>query len=64
MITEVDARLRSELAEFRVKYCCEDCTHFEAEGGECSLGYRALDHRARSIAPGDVIVFCKTFELA
>ena len=64
MITEVDARLRSELLEFRVRYCCEDCAHFEVEVGGCSLGYRTLDHRARPIAPGDMIVFCKTFELA
>ncbi len=64
MITDVDARLSRDLVEFRLRYSCEDCAHFELEGGGCSLGYRTVAHRARSVAPGDTIVFCKTFELA
>jgi hypothetical protein len=63
MITLVDSQLMSDIEGFSLKYACEDCTHFEPRCSDCSLGYVSMHHRARAIAPGDTIVFCKTFEL-
>ena len=64
MITRVNLRLRNELSEYNVRFCCEDCAHFEGQSSECSLGYSCEPHRKRQVEPGDAIVFCKTFELA
>jgi hypothetical protein len=64
MITKVDSCLCNDLAAFNLRYCCEDCAHFEAEKHECSLGFGSAQHRARAVKPGDSLVFCKTFELA
>jgi hypothetical protein len=63
MITRVDAELRDDIECYALKYACEDCSHFDPQSSGCSLGFVPTPHRARTIEPGDTIVFCKTFEL-
>ena len=63
MITELDQPLIDELALYRVRFCCDDCIHYEPDSAECSLGYPTLAHRAHLLTPGRTIIFCKTFEL-
>ena len=61
MKTIVDAQLRDEAKRFLLRYRCDDCAHFDAEGARCVHGYPTEEHR-RGI-DADVIVFCKEFEL-
>lgn len=63
MITELDQPLIDALGKYRVRFCCEDCAHFENDLLECSLGYFSEPHRSRELKPGRRIIFCKTFEL-
>ena len=63
MITELDQPLINDLVQFRVRFCCEDCVHYEPIMAECSLGYGTAPHRLRPLVSGRTIVFCKTFEL-
>jgi len=63
MITELNRPLIEALDQYRVRFCCEDCVHFEFDTSGCSLGYVTQPHRLRPLAPGQTIVFCKTFEL-
>ncbi|MGD0675264.1 MAG: hypothetical protein ABSC94_07580 [Polyangiaceae bacterium] len=61
MRTAVDERWRSEINRFDLRYCCEDCSHFDGERQRCSLGYPPSPRRERT--DGDGFDFCKTFEL-
>ena len=63
MITALDQPLIDALRQYRVRYCCEDCAHFETASLDCSLGYLTEVHRYRDLEPGRTITFCKTFEL-
>lgn len=63
MITALDQPLIDALGKYRVRFCCEDCVHFESDTLECSLGYLSEPHRLVDLKPGRTITFCKTFEL-
>ena len=63
MITELDQPLIDAFGKYRVRFCCEDCAHFEFESLECSLGYFTEPHRLSDLKPGHIVIFCKTFEL-
>jgi hypothetical protein len=64
MRTLVDDKLRAEVAEFRLRFTCEDCAHFDPERGACAHGYPSAAHRALDLAEQKTLEFCKEFELA
>jgi hypothetical protein len=64
MNTRVDLQLRSDVAEYNLKFCCEDCVHYDPNVPDCSLGFRSAQHRGRALELGSFIVFCKAFELS
>jgi hypothetical protein len=63
MITAVDFDFCQQVKRFTLRFCCDDCIHYNPAGGECSLGYCAAPHVSPSVTPGGNVVFCKTFEL-
>lgn len=62
MRTPVDDRLRDEAARFAFRFACDDCAHFDAAAGRCSLGY--LAEPRRDGLDGRHIELCKSYELA
>ena len=64
MISRLDARLRREIADCRLRYTCERCAQLDEVSGRCSLGYPNEAHRERPLDAQDALVFCKEFELA
>ncbi len=63
MKTLVDERLQREAAANALRHRCDDCVHFDVERERCAHGYPTTEHRA-VLVPGELIVFCKEFELA
>lgn len=63
MRTHIDPRLIEEAAEFRLRYTCEDCGHFESAVERCSLGYPERPHRLVPLQVDQTLVFCKEFDL-
>ena len=61
MRTRVTLQIVREIEAFRLRYACDDCVHFDADGVRCSHGY-PLGERKRVLCEGDEIVFCKEFE--
>jgi hypothetical protein len=71
MKTPVDEQLIAEIKAFELRFCCDHCahgmpesvSHSSREGGlRCSLLY-PIGERVRPLAAGDLLVFCKEFEL-
>ncbi|MEB2311855.1 MAG: hypothetical protein OZ921_06695 [Sorangiineae bacterium] len=62
--TRVDERLLREIDACELRLWCESCVHYEPESEGCSAGYPTAPHRARRLARGDALEFCKLFELA
>ncbi len=62
MRTAVDERLRDEAARFAFRFACEECAHFDAPAGACSLGYPASPRREEMRRTH--LELCKEFELA
>jgi len=58
-----DARFLEESRALGLRHACEDCVHFVAAAERCAHEYPTEDHRARPLAPGDTVVFCKEWEL-
>ena len=60
-------RFDEESRRFALRFCCEDCGHFDAATDRCRHRWPDAPHRlARYQAepqPGDELVFCKEFEL-
>jgi hypothetical protein len=63
MITPVDLDFCQQIKRFTLKFCCDDCAHYDPAGRECSLGYHTTPHASSHATPGGSVVFCKTFEL-
>jgi hypothetical protein len=61
--TLVDARFLEEAAASGLRFCCDDCVHFDTRAFACSLGYPVDAHRPGVLVPGSVVVFCKEFDL-
>lgn len=57
-----DARFRDEAERFSLRFGCDDCAHFDAEGERCTHGYPVEEHRATPAA-APWVVFCKEFAL-
>jgi len=64
VITTVDDRLRSEARRYGLRFTCESCAWFDAEGGACSHAYPNEAHRAIDLDRVVEVSFCKEFELA
>ena len=64
MRTRIDAQLVRQVVEYRLRYCCESCGHFDDIASSCSLGYPEQPHRRRELAIDRELVFCKEFDLA
>ncbi len=60
MKTPVDAKLKAEAEQFRLRFRCDDCVHFD--GARCAHGYPTEEHR-RTLEQA-FIVFCKELEIA
>ena len=61
MKTRVDALLRAQAAAFSFRFACEDCAHFDAGAGRCSMDYPAAPRR--DALQGTDVELCKSFEL-
>jgi hypothetical protein len=68
VIVPVDALLRREVAEHRLRFTCEQCAHLDegdrAGAERCSLGFPHLPHTSRTFEEAPTLAFCKAFELA
>lgn len=64
MITRVDEQLRREAEQFRLKFGCESCVHWQDASESCANGYPNEAHRHISLTRVDTLAFCKEFELA
>jgi len=63
MHSPVDARFVEEVRKYRLRFSCPDCAHFQPETRTCSNGYPVEPHLITDLAPGSVVIFCKSFEL-
>jgi hypothetical protein len=60
-----DPSFDEERVRFALRFCCEDCGHFDGERARCRHDWPTEFHRraAYDDARGGEIVFCKEFEL-
>jgi hypothetical protein len=63
MKTPVDERLRSEAAQFGLRFTCEHCAHFDVPRNACAHGYPSEPHRQVDLDGRVELEFCKDFEL-
>lgn len=63
MQTPVDEQLRLEVARYRLRFTCEACAHFDAEGLRCGHGYPVEPHCRVDLERRSSLEFCKEFEL-
>lgn len=61
MRTRVDLLLLDEAARFRLRFACEDCSHFDETRELCNHEYPSEPRRAD--LTNDAVVFCKEFEI-
>jgi hypothetical protein len=53
-----------ERANYALRFCCEECAHFDAASDRCRHGWPAELHRqAHYDTEALEIVFCKEFDL-
>jgi hypothetical protein len=54
----------AERDAFALRFCCEDCAHFDPSDERCRHEWPNATHRAGDVAerPG-MVDFCKEFEL-
>jgi hypothetical protein len=63
----VDPLYLQQREAFSLKATCEHCVHFDAAARACSLTYPVEPHLEathQALKDGDVLLFCKTFEMA
>ena len=57
----------SEFRNFKLIYCCEQCSHFAPETTVCTLGYNAKNHlRAENLKSYELtgrMAFCRFLEI-
>ena len=59
----VDAAFRAQASEYRFRFGCETCAHFDPESRSCANGYPTEPHLDLDIERSREILFCKEFEL-
>jgi hypothetical protein len=60
------AAFDEESARFQLRFCCEDCGHFDARFDRCAHEWPSEAHRRAAADPGNQepqLDFCKEFEL-
>jgi hypothetical protein len=59
-----DEAFRRDAARVRLRFNCEDCTHFDGTS-RCVHGFPLEKHRRAQYEAGtaDAVCFCKEFEL-
>ncbi|GAC1352380.1 MAG: hypothetical protein NVS3B20_26250 [Polyangiales bacterium] len=63
MLVPVNLRFIAEVSTFQLRYTCDDCAHFIArDAGQCGHGYPLGERRAKPLALGGEVAFCKEFE--
>jgi hypothetical protein len=55
------AEFDTEREAFALRFCCEDCAHFDGATERCRHEWPNQSHRRD--APPSVLDFCKEFEL-
>jgi len=63
MLSVVDALLKRQASEYRFRFGCETCAHFDAEARSCANGYPTEPHLELDLERASEILFCKEFEL-
>jgi hypothetical protein len=56
-----NSQFDEEQQKFSLRFCCEDCGHFDRAADRCSHEWPNDKHRADQV--GELLVFCKEFEL-
>jgi hypothetical protein len=56
-----DPQFDEERERFSLRFCCEDCGHFDGAAERCRHDWP--NERHRQAFQGDMIDFCKEFEL-
>jgi hypothetical protein len=59
----VDPKLTNEARVFALRFACDDCAHYDRTRGLCVHGYTERPMRDALEHAGDVVAFCKEFEL-
>lgn len=59
MKTRVTLQLLEQIAQFDLRFTCEECAHFTGTG--CAHGWPGGE-RKRALLDGEEIEFCKEFE--
>jgi hypothetical protein len=62
----VNRAFLDERRTFSLRYTCEYCVHFDPDAQACSFTYPTQPHRQAqhdALQDGDVLMFCKTFEM-
>lgn len=62
--TRVDERLLREAEQYRLRFGCEDCAHFEPEARACANGFPTQPHLDVDLTRVSALEFCKAFELS
>jgi hypothetical protein len=63
MLSIVDAAFRKEASEYRFRFGCEACAHFDPEARRCGNGYPIEPHLETDLERVKEVLFCKEFEL-
>lgn len=62
----VDATYLAQREQYRFAATCQHCEHFDPTAKTCSFTFPVtvhLDETHQALAEGDVVMFCKTFEM-
>jgi hypothetical protein len=59
------AAFDEESARFQLRFCCEECAHFDPRADGCAHEWPSERHRREPAPapPATMIDFCKEFEL-
>jgi hypothetical protein len=58
-----DSNFIRESSEFSLRASCEHCVYFEPDSELCTEGYPNAEHRRLPVLAGELLCFCKMFEL-
>ena len=61
MKASADAQFFHDLETFSLRFVCDQCLYFCAEAQTCAHEWPTDEHR---LPVGEVVIFCKEFELA
>jgi len=57
------AAFDEESERFQLRFCCEDCGHFDPQSEHCAHEWPSDSHRRRTAQEERQLDFCKEFEL-